>query len=51
MEPVEPTAEPTHSSEEEDDPDWEDGDTVISRGWPRNHKTLVKHGFGPVWTR
>lgn len=50
-------AQPTHtpvsddsSDEEQVDSDLEDGDTVLSRGWPRNHHNLEKHGFRPVWT-
>jgi hypothetical protein len=52
-------ARPTHtptsddgSDEEEEqfDSDLEDGDIVLSRGWPRNHHNLEKHGFQPVWT-
>ena len=38
------------NSEESDDSDLEDGDTVLPRGWQRNPKNLVKHGFRPVWT-
>ncbi|KAJ5661390.1 uncharacterized protein N7477_009006 [Penicillium maclennaniae] len=34
----------------QDDSDLEDGDQVMSRGYPRNPDNLVKHGFRPVWT-
>lgn len=32
------------------DSDWDDGDEVIARGYPRYHLNLEKHGFRPVWT-
>lgn len=35
---------------EEQDSDLEDGDRVLTRGWPRNHRHLERHGFAPVWT-
>lgn len=32
------------------DSDFDEGDEVIARGYPRNHANLEKHGFRPVWT-
>ncbi|CAI7603904.1 unnamed protein product [Penicillium viridicatum] len=32
------------------DSDYDEGDAVLARGWPRNHHNLAKHGFRPVWT-
>jgi len=32
------------------DSDWDDGDEVIARGYPRKYEHLEKHGFRPVWT-
>ncbi|KAJ5470583.1 hypothetical protein N7530_007940 [Penicillium desertorum] len=36
-------------SEETFDSDYDEGDAVLARGWPRNHHNLAKHGFRPVW--
>lgn len=37
-------------SDQSGDSDLDNGDTVISRGWPRNEANLAKHGLRPVWT-
>ncbi|KXG45191.1 uncharacterized protein PGRI_041040 [Penicillium griseofulvum] len=39
-----------HEEKEHFDSDYDEGDAVLARGWPRNHRNLVKHGFRPVWT-
>lgn len=48
-----PSGSPRHESQEADetsDSDYEEGDAVLARGWPRHHHNLAKHGFRPVWT-
>ncbi|KAJ5955260.1 hypothetical protein N7501_009539, partial [Penicillium viridicatum] len=37
-------------SDNPSDSDYDEGDTVLARGWPRHHHNLAKHGFRPVWT-
>jgi len=32
-----------------EDSDMEDGDRVLTRGWPRNHRHLERNGFAPMW--
>jgi hypothetical protein len=39
-----------HEEEETFDSDYDEGDAVLARGYPRNHHNLVKHGFRPIWT-
>lgn len=34
----------------EQDSDLEDGDQVLTRGWPRNYHHLERHGLAPIWT-
>lgn len=36
---------------EDSDSDWDYGDEVIARGYPRKHNNLERHGFRPVWTQ
>ncbi|CAI7590803.1 unnamed protein product [Penicillium bialowiezense] len=44
----EPDKQDVATDDSDSDPD--DGDTVISRGWPRNPANLKRHGLRPVWT-
>ena len=45
------THEGQHEEQEEHyDSDCDEGDAVLTRGYPRNHHNLKKHGFRPVWT-
>ncbi|CAI7626819.1 unnamed protein product [Penicillium glandicola] len=37
-------------TEDNFDSDYDDGEAVRARGWPRNHRNLAKHGFRSVWT-
>ncbi|CAG8092065.1 unnamed protein product [Penicillium salamii] len=46
-EPIRPEEDDSYQS---GDSDLDDGDTVLTRGWDRNHKNLAKNGFRPVWT-
>jgi hypothetical protein len=46
-----PSEDLSHKDPKSDsDSDYEDGETVLARGWPRNYRNLAKHGFRPVWT-
>lgn len=38
------------ANELDSDSDFDDGDNVIARGYPRNLDHLERHGFRPVWT-
>lgn len=45
--PISPAGDPESS---DSDLDSDDGDKVLSRGYPRDLRNLVANGFRPVWT-
>lgn len=50
MADIKTSRQQNQESDESSDSDYEEGDVVLARGWPRHHHNLAKHGFRPVWT-